>query len=313
VSTTVLVRTGKQMAQRIEAEVPGVTAVPLPFAGPPPAGLQGEVLLTYPGAQVGQIQPLLDSGLKWVHFLGVGIDGFPCEILTEQTLTCSRGANAVPIAEFVMASLLAFCKGFPDVWQQDAGTTWFAPRVPLTSLQGAVVGLLGLGSIARHVAERLFPFAAQVKAVRRTSTPSPDPRIELLPSLEELLVQADHLVVAAPATPATYHLLDAGAFAKMKTGSHLVNISRGSIVDQDALRDALDNGPLAGASLDVSDPEPLPANHWLYTHPKVRFTPHISWNSPYTLDAMLDAFLANLKRYQKGEPLEGLVDIAAGY
>jgi len=120
-------------------------------------------------------------------------------------------------------------------------------------------------------------------------------------------------VIAAPSTPETYRLIDKAAFAEMKDGVHLVNIARGTLVDQDALIAALDGGKVARASLDVVDPEPLPAGHPLYTHPKVRLTPHISWSSPVTMPRTMEIFLDNLRRFRNGEPLEGLVDVDAGY
>jgi phosphoglycerate dehydrogenase-like enzyme len=121
------------------------------------------------------------------------------------------------------------------------------------------------------------------------------------------------VVVAAPATPQTLHLLDADAFAAFKPGVHLVNIARGALVDQDALRSALDDGRVARASLDVVDPEPLPAGHWLYSHPKVRLSPHISWSSPGTIERTVELFADNLRRWREGRPLHGVVDVAAGY
>ncbi len=128
-----------------------------------------------------------------------------------------------------------------------------------------------------------------------------------------MLAEADHLVVAAPATPQTRRLLDREAFARMKPGVHLVNVARGELVDQDALREALDEGRVARASLDVVEPEPLPAGHWLYTHPRVRLSPHTSWSGPGALDRLLDPFLSNLRRYLADEPLQGQVDVELGY
>ncbi len=119
----------------------------------------------------------------------------------------------------------------------------------------------------------------RVLAVRRTDAASPVDGVELVPSLDALLEASDHLVLAVPLTARTEHLLDADAFAKVKPGVHLVNIARGRLVDQDALRVALDDGRVAMATLDTVDPEPLPAGHWLYEHPKVRLSAHISWAS----------------------------------
>jgi phosphoglycerate dehydrogenase-like enzyme len=108
-------------------------------------------------------------------------------------------------------------------------------------------------------------------------------------------------------------LIDADAFSMMKPGVHLVNIARGSLIDQDALRDALESDVVAAASLDTVTPEPLPEGHWMYTHPKVRLSPHISWSMPEALDGLLALFIENLGRYERGEPLLGLVDVRAGY
>ncbi len=99
----------------------------------------------------------------------------------------------------------------------------------------------------------------------------------------------------------------------MKPGAHLVNIARGAIVDQDALRRALDTGRVAMASLDAVEPEPLPAGHWMYRHPRVRLSPHISWNMPGAAEILVDAFIDNVRRWRRGEPLDGVVDRAAGY
>jgi phosphoglycerate dehydrogenase-like enzyme len=152
-----------------------------------------------------------------------------------------------------------------------------------------------------------------VRAVRRTATPSPMPTVELATNLADLAASADHLAIVAPATQETRHLIDRAVFQKVKSGVHLVNVARGSLVDQDALREALDDGRVARASLDVVDPEPLPAGHWLYHHPQVRISPHISWNMPGAIHELFDSFAVNLRHYIAGEPLEGIVDVEAGY
>ena len=132
-------------------------------------------------------------------------------------------------------------------------------------------------------------------------------------SLHEVLAGSDHVVVSAPATAATRHLIDAAAFDALKPGAHLVNVARGALVDQDALLAALDSGRVATASLDVVDPEPLPEGHPLYAHPGVRLSPHISWSAPDTMDRTVALFAENLRRYRAGRPLQGVVDPIAGY
>jgi phosphoglycerate dehydrogenase-like enzyme len=142
-----------------------------------------------------------------------------------------------------------------------------------------------------------------VIAHRRTDAPSPLDGVEMVGSMAELAARADHLVLAAPGTARTRHVIDAASIAQMKAGVHLVNIARGSLVDQDALRVGLDDGPIARASLDVTDPEPLKAGHWLFEHPKVFLTPHSSWAGPPFLSVATDIFCQNLARYLDGQPL----------
>jgi phosphoglycerate dehydrogenase-like enzyme len=127
------------------------------------------------------------------------------------------------------------------------------------------------------------------------------------------VAEADHVVIGVPSTPETRNLVDADLLAGSRSGIHLVNVSRGSVVDQDALRSALDSGQVGLASLDVCDPEPLPEGHWLYTHPSVRLSPHISWCSPNSFDQMGANFAANLGRWLDGRPLEDVVDRDVGY
>jgi phosphoglycerate dehydrogenase-like enzyme len=152
-----------------------------------------------------------------------------------------------------------------------------------------------------------------VRAHRRTRQPSPIPGVEIATSLSALLEGADHLVVAASATQATHHLISREALARVRPGLHLVNVARGSLVDQEALREALEDGRVARASLDVVTPEPLPAGHWLYSHPKVRLSPHISWAMPGAIDLLYRSFAENLRRFLAGEPLAGRVDLGEGY
>jgi phosphoglycerate dehydrogenase-like enzyme len=120
-------------------------------------------------------------------------------------------------------------------------------------------------------------------------------------------------VLAAPATARTHHLVDADLLSQVKPGVHLVNIARGSLVDQDALREALDDGRVGVASLDVCDPEPLPPGHWLYDHPQVRLSAHVSWGTEMMTERILDGFIDNLQRYLAGEPLVDVVDPEEGY
>ena len=289
---------------------PTVEFISVRTDGPMSDDVAGEVCITQ-AARTGNLQEVLQRGVRWVHVLGQGVDHFPFEHLGDRTLTCARGVNAVPIAEWVVAMLLTAVKQLPDHWLSEPPRRWVL--ADLGSLEGATVGLVGLGSINRAVAERLTPFGCRMVAVTRAGTPSPVSGVEVTTDVREAVADADHVVLGVPLTPETEHMFDDDLFAAMKTGAHLVNIARGRLVDQDALRRALDGGRLGMASLDVCEPEPLPAGHWLYSHPGVRLSAHVSWSDPGALDRLHAAFADNLDRWLADEALIDVVDPAAGY
>ena len=258
-----------------------------------------------------EVPAAITGEVEWIHVLAAGVDKFPLELVGDRLLTCSRGASAPAIAEFVLATMLAFEKQLPEVFVHEPPAHW--NLAGLGGLRGKTLGLVGVGAIGTEVARRALAFDMDVVALRRTDGAMPVAGMQRAASLPDLLGRADHVVVAAPATPATRHLMSGDAFDAMKCGVHLVNVARGALVDQDALRAALDDGKVARASLDVVDPEPLPAGHWLYTHPKVRLSPHVSWSSPGTIERTIDLFADNLRRWREGRPLHGLVDVEAGY
>jgi phosphoglycerate dehydrogenase-like enzyme len=292
----------------LQASLPGQAFVTLP--APSSALPQAEILVTVL-PDVDHFRLALAPHVRWIHVLGAGVDGFPLELVGERVLTCSRGASAPAIAEWVLATMLAFEKRLPESWV--TGRPAERTIANLGGLRGGTLGIIGLGGIGVEVARRALAFDMRVVAVRRRGGPSPITGVSLVTTLDELLAQSDHIVVAAAATPRTYHLLGTAAFAAMKPGAHLVNVARGTLVDQDALRDALDTERVARASLDVVDPEPLPEGHWMYSDPRVRLSPHISWSSPGSFQRTLDLFVDNLHRYRAGAPLRGLVDLSEGY
>lgn len=299
-------RFGELVAEGLRPMLPGTEVV---MADTPEAAARADVLVTLLD-DAPALSGALGGGIRWIHVLGAGTDGFPFEALDGRVLTCSRGASAPAIAEFVLATMLAFEKQLPQWWITGPVEPW--NRAQLGGLEGSTLGIVGLGAIGTEVARRALAFSMDVAAVRRTGAPPPD-GVTLLPDLVTLLARSDHVVVAAPATPATRHLLDDAALAAVKPGVHLVNVARGSLVDQDALLRALDDGRVAMASLDVVEPEPLPDGHPLYRHPSVRLSPHISWSSPRTVTRTMTCFLDNLDRYRQGRELTGLVDHEAGY
>jgi phosphoglycerate dehydrogenase-like enzyme len=310
VTVRVLNMMGPRAHDAIAAAVPAVDVVDLRPDDELPASLAGDILFAA-WLESPVYERLDEIGVRWMHLPGTGIDSWPGALLEGRTVTCSRGVSAIPIAEFVLAAMLAFEKRIPEVWLDEPPARW--NLAPLGELAGATLGLVGLGGIGTAIARRALGFDMRVVALRRTRTASTVDGVELAFGLTDLLNAADHLVLAVPATPLTHQLLDARSFSWVKPGVHLVNIARGSLVDQDALRDALDDGRVAHATLDCVEPEPLPQGHWLYTHPSVRLSAHVSWNSPRAFDRIVDAFVSNLRRYVAGEPLEGVVDVDEGY
>jgi phosphoglycerate dehydrogenase-like enzyme len=300
-------RFGDLMIQGLQLLVPDADLV---SAGSPEAAALADVLVTL-AADAPAIAEVLTPSIDWVHILGAGVDGFPLDFVGDRTLTCSRGAGAPAIAEFVLGAMLAFEKQLPDSWVTEPPAQWSTAN--LGGLEGRTLGIVGLGSIGSEVATRALAFDMEVVALRRSQRSSPIAGVTLAPSLMSLLRGSDHIVVAAPATAHTARLIDDAALAEVKPGAHFVNVSRGSLVDQEALVRALDDGRIATASLDVVEPEPLPAGHPLYAHPNVRLSPHISWSSPKTVSRTFQLFADNLARYRSGQPLLGVVDVAAGY
>jgi phosphoglycerate dehydrogenase-like enzyme len=249
-------------------------------------------------------------GLRWVEVSSTGVDWFPPWLFDGPHVTCGRGVNAVPIAEYVLAAVLLHEKRLDELRVRDAAD-W--RQATLGGLEGKTLGLVGFGSIGRAVARRAQAFGLRVTALRRGGADTGDPSVVSAWSLHDLLAEADHLVLAVPLTPQTAKLIGREALSHAKPGLHLVNIARGGLVDQEALVEALDDGRLAAATLDVTDPEPLPDGHPLYRHPKVRLTPHVSWNAPGGDERLARKILDNLDRYVTGAPLADLVDPVRGY
>jgi phosphoglycerate dehydrogenase-like enzyme len=289
---------------------PDLEIIRVPSDEPLAEDLRGDILLTltWGGPHLAE---LLERGVSWIHVYGTGVDRFPFDLLGNVPLTCSRGASAKAISEWVLAAMLAAEKDFPESWIDEPTDRWNAAK--LGTLEGRKLALVGFGGIAQAVARRAMPFEMRIEALRRTQASSPIEGVTLVSNLEELLSDADHIVIAAPETRATHHLFDDAAFAAMKPGAHLVNIARGGLVDQDALERALEAGQVGRASLDCVTPEPLPEGHWFYRHPRVFLTPHISWSTPESYSGLVETFVENVGRFRRGEELLSRVDPDEGY
>lgn len=301
------------LLERVRQTLPFVDVVAVAADAPPPPGTRADVLLIPPW-DPGHLDALLDTGVRWIHTIGTGVDRIPLDRIGDRVLTCSRGASGIPIAEWVMAVLLAFAKTLPEIWI-DAPPDAAGGMPRLGGLHRARLGLVGLGGIGAAVARHARSFGMRVEAFRRSGAASGIEGVAVVDDLATLFSRSEAIVLALPLTAATHRIVDARILAAIpeQHGVHLVNVSRGRLIDQDALRVALDDGRIARATLDVTDPEPLPAGHWLYTHPRARISAHVSWSAPGAFDLLLDTFIENLRRHRAGQPLDGLVDRAAGY
>jgi phosphoglycerate dehydrogenase-like enzyme len=273
---------------------------------------EADVLITQVSAFRGAPEsppPGWPFGLRFIQIMSAGVDPFPPWLFEGRIACCGRGVAAIPIAEFVLATILAFEKDFEAIRVREK-SQW--KMRPLGSLSGKCLGLAGYGALGRTIAERARPFGMRILALTREPRPL-DEGVDGARDLASLVAQADHLVLVLPLTPQTRRILDAAALAHAKPGLHVVNVARGALVDQDALLAALDEGRIAGASLDVTDPEPPPEGHPFYSHPKVRLTSHISWGDLRATERLAAKILTNLDHYVRGEPLEDIVDPSRGY
>ena len=269
--------------EELESSFPDVSFVRVDPDDPVPADLSGDVLFaqTFRPSNVADV---LERGVRWVHSIGHGVDHLPLDLMGDRLVTCSRGASATPIAEWVVAMILTAVKNLPGSWAHEPPERW--SWASLGSVEGQTVALVGFGSINRAVADRLRPFGADLVAVRRSRTGT-ETGVSLTDSHKEAVRNADHVVVAVPVTNETHHLVDADLLESMKPGSHLINVARGGLMDQAALVDALGSGHLGGAGLDVFEHEPTDADCPLYRFDNVVGCPHIAGNDTLALDEMV--------------------------
>ncbi|PZU89575.1 MAG: hydroxyacid dehydrogenase [Shinella sp.] len=248
--------------------------------------------------------------LKWVQIASAGIDAFPDWIFEAPLVTTGRGISAEAIAEYVIAAVFAHEKHLFDDLLVHSADAWQKRTLNLVS--GKTIGFYGFGAIARRTAEKARALGMQVAATRRGPAGEGE-GVRWFSDLASMAAEVDHLILAVPLTAETRRSVDAGVLAAARPGLHLVNVCRGEVTDDDALLAALDNGQLSAATLDVTAPEPLPAGHIFYTHPKIRLTPHISWTSEDNAARIAAKLHGNLDRFLGGEPLEDTIVAGRGY
>jgi D-2-hydroxyacid dehydrogenase (NADP+) len=260
--------------------------------------------LVWVGSNPDEFPDALPERVRWVQLPSAGVEQWLDRIDRQRQWTSATGAFGPPVAEHALMLMLAGSRRLADFAR---ATTWTRP--PIRPLEGATVAIIGTGSIGRALIELLEPFRAQVLAVTRRGRDGTIP----IERVGDVWPHAHFVVIAAPATPATRHLVGAAELAAMREDAWLVNVARGSLVDTDALVAALAESSIAGAALDVTDPEPLPDGHPLWIEPRALITPHVA-NPDSTLSHYL-AYLVreNVARLDAGEPLNSLIDPDAGY
>ena len=257
--------------------------------------------------------------LKWIHRGAAGVEDLitPTLLDSDIILTNSSGVHATNIAEHVLACMLAFARRLPKLLGMQRNHVWEGRKiVGVFELGGQTMALAGLGEIGQAVATRAQALGMSTIGVRRNpELPRPN-GVDTLLSLErwhEALGSAHHVVNSLPLTPATRGYFDAAAFEAMRPGAYFYNVGRGKTVDTEALVAALEKGKLAGAALDVTDPEPLPGNSPLWDMPNVIITGHTAGKTPNMWPRVFKLVETNLRRYQAGDPLVNVVDVESGY
>jgi phosphoglycerate dehydrogenase-like enzyme len=244
----------------------------------------------------------------------------PDVLASSITVTNSRGIHAIPMAEHTMGMILSFARKFPASLHYQRQHRWaqqeiWDARPRPTELKGSTLVIIGFGAIGTELAKRARAFGMRVWAVTRSGHADASLADWTFPAIDlaKVLPEADYIVLAAPDTPDTHHMIGASELAAMKPSACLVNVSRGGLVDESELVAALQNGTIAGAALDVAEHEPLSQESPLWQMENVFITPHTSSVSENLWPRQTELMLGNLDRWFSGRQLINLVDLARGY
>ena len=272
-------------------------------------------------AVYGTVTPeLVKAGkkLRWVQVTSAGVESylFPELVESDIVLTNAKGVFAIHIAEHVMAFILSFGRAINLLIHRQKDEIWESrANLPVIEITDLTLGIVGLGGIGLKVAESAHALGMRILAVDPTQTHQPDyvEHLWRLDKLHDMLKESDFVSICCPLTPQTRHMMSTEEFKCMKPTAYLINIARGGIVDQEALIKALEAKEIAGAGLDVTEPEPLPEGNPLWQMENVIITPHMAGQSPVSSRRLMKVFVKNLKRFVNGEPLLNVVDKKLGY
>jgi len=303
--------------QRLRGLFPHVAIVDAPS--------RAERLRELPGADVAflsQLKPdefAAATRLTWIHSPAAGVAGllFPELRASPVVLTNSRGIHGVAMAEHVIALAIVLFRQIHRSIRRQVARRWEKdPVASFRTVRGRCMGIVGLGSIGTAVAERAAALGMHVVAVRRNAAAPRPPCVSAVypvPALDTLLAGSDVVVLTAPLTPGTRGMIAAAQLQRMKRDAVLVNVSRGKLIDEKDLVEALAGGTIGGAALDVFEHEPLDPSSPLWDLPNVVVTPHTSGFRDDYWALAAELFADNLGRFERGEPLLNVVDKEAGY
>jgi phosphoglycerate dehydrogenase-like enzyme len=258
--------------------------------------------------------------LRWVHSTGAGIEtivAIPELVASDVVVTNTRGAHAPFVAEHAFALLLSLGRNLSGFAQDQREHVYraYAREIPMDSLYGKQMLILGMGNIGRAIARRALAFDMSVVGLDLMAPEEATGDLKVLPMehLDRELGSADVLMVAVPYTQETDNLISAERLGLLKPGAMVIGISRGRIIDEAALAERLRDGSLAGAGLDVFAQEPLPADHFLWDTPNLVITPHCAPKSPVTRNREYEMTYENIRRFLANEPLLNVCDKVAGF
>jgi phosphoglycerate dehydrogenase-like enzyme len=308
------------MAETIRARWPEMKVVHLPnYDALPPELPDTDIFVGY-SLRADQLKRA--KKLKWLHSTAAGVAQLTYPELRDSGIlvTNPRGVFSVPMAEHTMGMLISLARNFLDsVRYQDKATwgqqpLWDKPQ-QLTELNGKILLIVGYGSIGQALAKRARAFDMRVWGVTRSGKGDAALAEKIVPAseLRDVLPHADYVVIAAPETAETKHLIGAAEIARLKRGARLINVGRGSLLEEAALLAALDRGQLSGAALDVTSVEPLPENSPLWRAPNLFITPHTSAVSDRLWRRETELLVELLEKWFSGREMTNVVDLARGY
>lgn len=257
----------------------------------------------------------LFPNLKWIQLLSAGINQVPLDKVLKQNiiLTNNRGGYSIPIAEWIVLKILEMYKNSKEFYHKQSKKIWEIDT-SILELYGKTIGFIGTGSIAQEAAKRLKCFDVNILGINTSGRETNYfDKCFSIDKIKEIVPQCNILVIAAPYTEKTHHIIDQNIFNKMKEGTYIVNIARGNIIDEEALINNLKNGKVEKAALDVFEVEPLPDNSPLWEMDNIIISPHNSWTSEMNNKRRYKIAYENMKRYINKENLINIIDLKKGY